>query len=357
MSGTPSSLLKFPSEATVRRCGAQSVARMSFVVVLPVAPVMPTTRAVRAVADGAADRGERGVRVVGDERRRGSAGERVRDEVVAAADGDEEVALLDPPRVDLHAGDLARPRAGGEPAERLDQVELERDHRRAAFLRARSRATSRSSNGTFPVASSCSGSAPRPAITTMSPGPASSSASSIAARRSSSMLELAERACRDLGGDRLGRLRARVVGGQDRPVGELGDDAAHQRPLAAVAVAAGAEDDDEPPVAEAARGADHVLERVGRVRVVDDHGERLPVVDRLEPARERPRPTRCPRRIASSSTPSARAASAAPIAFSRLKAPAQRQLDPVERVGVAASKVIASGMRRREPPAPTRRRR
>ena len=35
----------------------------------------------RAVADGARDRRERGVRVVGDERRGGAAGERVRDEV------------------------------------------------------------------------------------------------------------------------------------------------------------------------------------------------------------------------------------------------------------------------------------
>ncbi len=46
VSGTPSSLLKFPSDATVRRCRAQSVARMSLVVVLPAAPVMPTIRAV-----------------------------------------------------------------------------------------------------------------------------------------------------------------------------------------------------------------------------------------------------------------------------------------------------------------------
>jgi hypothetical protein len=31
VSGTPSSLLKLASAATVRRCGAQSAARMSFV--------------------------------------------------------------------------------------------------------------------------------------------------------------------------------------------------------------------------------------------------------------------------------------------------------------------------------------
>ena len=105
---------------------------MSFVVVFPVAPVIADDARRRAVAHGAGDRRERGVRVVGDERRGGAARERVRDEVGAAADRDEEVALLDPPRVDLHARDLGRPRPRVEPAERLDQVQLERDHRRAA---------------------------------------------------------------------------------------------------------------------------------------------------------------------------------------------------------------------------------
>ena len=59
-------------------------------------------------------------------------------------------------------------------------------------------------------------------------------------------------------------------------------DPPHQRPLAAIAVAAGAEDDDHTPVAEVARRAQHRRERVGRVRVVDDDRERLPLVDRLE---------------------------------------------------------------------------
>ncbi len=49
-------------------------------------------------------------------------------------------------------------------------------------------------------------------------------------------------ACRrDLGDDRLGILRARVVGGHDHDVGQPRGDLAHQRALAAVAVAAGAE--------------------------------------------------------------------------------------------------------------------
>ncbi len=61
--------------------------------------------------------------------------------------------------------------------------------------------------------------------------------------------------------------------------------AAHQRALLAVAVAAGAEDDDQLPVAEPARGLQHVDERVGRVRVVDDHRVRLSLLDGLEAAR------------------------------------------------------------------------
>ena len=50
---------------------------MSFVVVLPVAPVIADDARARAVAHLAGDRRERGVRVLGHERRRGAAGERV----------------------------------------------------------------------------------------------------------------------------------------------------------------------------------------------------------------------------------------------------------------------------------------
>src|SRR4029079_5530541 len=123
----------------------------------------------RAGAYLAAERAERGVSVVRHEHGGGAARERVRGEVAAGADADEQVALLDPARVDLHAGNLVRPRAGLEPPERLDEAELERDHRAPAVRRGSSRATSRSSKGTLPVASSCSGSAPRPARTTTSP--------------------------------------------------------------------------------------------------------------------------------------------------------------------------------------------
>ncbi len=176
-----------------------------------------------AVAHRAADRRERRVGVVGDERGGGTAGERVRDEVGAAADRDEEVALLDPARVDLHAGHLVGPGARGQAAERLEQGELERDHGRATAA-STSRATSRSSKGRLPVASSCSGSAPRPAI---DDDVARSRLGERELDRGAAVeldLELAGRARRDLGGDRRGVLGARVVGGEDRPVGEPGDD-------------------------------------------------------------------------------------------------------------------------------------
>ena len=56
--------------------------------------------------------------------------------------------------------------------------------------------------------------------------------------------------------------------------------------LLAVAVAAGAEDADHAARAQLARGVEHVLERARLVRVVDEHRERLALVDRLEPARD-----------------------------------------------------------------------
>ena len=58
----------------------------------------------------------------------------------------------------------------------------------------------------------------------------------------------------DLGDDRVGVLRARVVGGDDDLVGQARGDLAHERALAAVAVAARAEDDDDAPAREVARG-------------------------------------------------------------------------------------------------------
>jgi hypothetical protein len=100
---------------------------------------------------GSAERSEPRERILGDQRRRRAARERMSREVLAAADSDEEVALLDSARVDLHACHLLGPGRSVEPAgtERSDLVERKRNHFVAApsLLRA-SRATSRSSKGT-----------------------------------------------------------------------------------------------------------------------------------------------------------------------------------------------------------------
>ena len=92
----------------------------------------------------------------------------------------------------------------------------------------------------------------------------------------------AARPGRDRLDDRLRVLRARVVGGHDRQVGEPRPDLPHQRALAGVAVAARAEDDDHAALGDRARRQQDVLERARLVRVVDDDGERLALVDRLE---------------------------------------------------------------------------
>ena len=283
------------------------------------------------------------MRVVGNERGRGPAGERVGDEVGAAADRDEEVALLDPAGVDLHPGHLVGPRPGGEPPERLDQVELERDHGRPPCGAASSRATSRSSNGTLPG---------RELLLRL--GAASGDHDDVSGRglaegaldRGTPVeleLERAGAARGDLGSDRGRLLAARVVGCQDRPVGEA---ARRPRPisgrLARSRSPPAPKTTVRPPVAEPARLVRGRFERVRRVRVVDDHGEGLAALDRLEATRDaRDRLDSAPI-TASRSIPSAPAASAAPIAFSRLKAAAQLELDPREGVE-AASKVIASG--------------
>src|SRR3954451_16202001 len=102
-------------------------------------------------------------------------------------------------------------------------------------------------------------------------------------------VDAAPAALQDLGDDGLRVLIARVVGRDDHDVGLVARDRAHERPLRAVAVAAGAEHDDQAAGGERARGAQHVVERVGRMRVVDEHRERLALDDRLEKGPPAPR--------------------------------------------------------------------
>ena len=78
----------------------------------------------------------------------------------------------------------------------------------------------------------------------------------------------------DLRDDLQRILAARVVGGDDRIIRKPADDGAHDRALRGVAIAARAEHRDQ-PAAALRRGRpqrlQHLLERVGRVRIVDHH--------------------------------------------------------------------------------------
>ena len=206
------------------------------------------------------------------------------------AQADEQVAGLDRARVDRRARARARRRAvarraghelrrAGEPPvgrPRRGSRSSSRSWRPSTMPRFASRATCESSNGSLrPFSNSWPCSWPLPAITTTSPGSASEIARKIAARRSTSR---STAACGDAGmpaddlvDDRLRLLGARVVGGDDREVRQPRRDLAHHRPLAAVAVAARAEHDDQPPGRQLARRQQHLLQRVRLVRVVDEH--------------------------------------------------------------------------------------
>ncbi len=76
--------------------------------------------------------------------------------------------------------------------------------------------------------------------------------------------------------DRGRILAARIVAGDDDAIGASARDAPHFRPLAGIAVAAAAEHADQ-LTARRDRGTqrgEHLFQRVGRMRVVDDD-ERL----------------------------------------------------------------------------------
>jgi hypothetical protein len=100
-----------------------------------------------ARADDCADRRERAELVVGMENRGRAARERMLGEVPAAGHGDEQVALFDAPRVDLHPRRLVGPARPDQTTERLELGERERDHALAPSERSASLATSRSSKG------------------------------------------------------------------------------------------------------------------------------------------------------------------------------------------------------------------
>ena len=88
----------------------------------------------------------------------------------------------------------------------------------------------------------------------------------------------------DFLGDRPGVFAARIVAGDDRHVGALLDCPAHQRPLLPVAVAAGAEEAEQPAGGGLAQRFQAAGQGVGRMGEIDEDPERLAAFDPLQPA-------------------------------------------------------------------------
>src|SRR5260370_32819317 len=76
-------------------------------------------------------------------------------------------------------------------------------------------------------------------------------------------LDRAGRGGEDRGADGGGLLRARVIVGDDDDIGAARRDLAHLRPLARVAIAAAAEDDDQALAHEGAKRRERLFERIG----------------------------------------------------------------------------------------------
>src|SRR3954452_5068493 len=302
--GSPISVFRFCGVATTRRCGASIPASRSFVDVLPVEPVMPITRARSARRHAVA--------------RRPSAASGSSEPGTTPDDDDPAPSACDaPPRTPQapppSACGAKRPPSTLSPASPT---------KRSPSPTARESMTTRAG----PPARGAGAASRAPAACATRSGDQSRTQrlagdGDVVERDLAPPLELlpllvalagddhdvarlgdrdrsldrgaavdldvdaAPAALQDLGDDRLRVLVARVVRRDDHDVGLVAGDRAHERPLRAVAVPAGAEHDDEAPARERARGAQHVVERVGRVGVVDEHRERLALVDRLEAAR------------------------------------------------------------------------
>ncbi len=136
-------------------------------------------------------------------------------------------------------------------------------------------------------------------------------------------LAQASQAEHDVGEDRLGILAARVVARRDRAVAPAGDGFGHRHALGAVAVAAAAEHRDEATARHRAHRAQQLVDGVGRVRVVDQHGRRVGTARdrRARHGRALAGTTRTPRTMASTGISSPTASPTATSRFSTLKSP------------------------------------
>ena len=320
VSGSPSSLLKEPWVATVgagvgehrgeQVLGAGLALRPGdrehrTAAATHAAAPAPAGQRLRAPLD-VVDHDGRARRWAGSPARRRAGRDRGRRVVVAvdvlAGERHEQPARLDR----LAAVDERGPgdRSASSPSRRAaddrgDLGEPERDQRRSPD--DSSRRTSRSSNGCTTPSTSWPVSWPLPATRTVSPAASAIARRSAIARggrrpRCTSARRVGRHAGQHRGADRGRVLGARVVVGDHQHVGEPGGDLAHQRPLAGVAVAAGAEDDDQPARGQRAQRVQRGRDGVGLVGVVDDR-RGSPGRRRRAPAgRARPRRRRCRRR-------------------------------------------------------------
>ena len=217
--------------------------------------------------EGVADENVRSADRLRDDRPRSARGECAFDELVTVVDGarhcDEQVAGLNLAAVEGDAGDF----------------ETARWRCRRSRRRFRRRSTARSCRALprhqriverkhlspmiWPV------SWPLPATSTMSPSRAMRIASAIASRRPGDLGRAG-----GPGHDRRARIRAgsslRGLSSVTMTMSDMRDgDRAHLRPLALVAVAAGAEHRDQPPFDMRPKRRNRRFECVGRVRIID----------------------------------------------------------------------------------------
>jgi hypothetical protein len=280
VSGTPISLLKLASAAIVRATGAQSAARMSFVDVLPIEPVMPTMRAAlrsrTARPIWQAAKASSGTSVAAAPR-----DECVSRYVRAAANGDEEVAVDDPARVDLHAGEASGPRIGPRRVPRGSRVSSAITPVPSACA-APSRATSAVVEGHLAARDLL------PVLVTLA-GDHDDVARVVrldrAARsRVAVELDLEVEPAGDLSSDFRGSSLRGLSGRDQHDVARAPSTTLPINGVSPIAVAAGAEHADDPAASELACASQHGLERSRRVCIVDEDRERLALVDRVEAA-------------------------------------------------------------------------
>ena len=113
---------------------------------------------------------------------------------------------------------------------------------------------------------------PLPATSSTSPGPQLATAAAMACARSPISTAPGAACQHRRGGSPAGSSLRGLSSVTIHPVGAPRRDCAHHRPLAGIAVAAAAEDDDQPALACGPQRQQRLLQRVRRVGVVDEDG-------------------------------------------------------------------------------------